>query len=72
MSWKEPHERQSDEQIAAIERASHLIARTLAAGFQLLAAAAAPHPADNSPAIIAATRKLHDLTSQLNQSHPPA
>ncbi len=74
MSWKEPSERHNDEQIAAIERAAHLIAKTLAAGFHLLAAAAASpaNTTDNSPAIKAAAKKLNDLTAQLHKSNPPA
>jgi len=75
MAWKEPHERQSDELIEAVNRAAHLVSKTLAAGFHLLAAAASPsvlpNGTDNSPAIKAATKKLNDLTDQLHKSNPP-
>jgi hypothetical protein len=66
--YREPAERHSDDLIAAIGHAAHLVSRTMAAGFHLLAATR-QNP-DNSPAIKAATKKLNDLTDQLHKSLP--
>ena len=66
----DPSDRHNDDLVAAVDHAAHLISRTLAAGFHLLAAAASPQP-DNSPAIEAAAKKLNDLTATLTNSLPP-
>ena len=67
----DPSERHSDELIAAIDRAAGHLAHTLREGFKLIALhIAAAQGTDNSKAIEAQAKKLHDLTDQLTKSLP--
>ena len=72
MRWKEPSERHNDDLIDAIDRAAARISHTLAEGFKLVVLhLGAGQGVDNSAAIEAATKKLRDLTAQLNKSTSP-
>ena len=67
----DPGDRHSDDMIDAVNRAAHSLNHTLREGFKLVALQmAAAQGVDNSKAIEAQAKKLHDLTDQLTKSLP--
>jgi hypothetical protein len=65
----DPADRHSDDLVAAVDRAAHLINHTMAEGFGLIARQlAASHGTDNTPAIEASVAKIKNLTDTLYKS----
>lgn len=66
-------DRHSDDMVAAVDRAAHLINHTLAEGFGLIARtlAASQGSVDNSAEIEVTVKKIKGLTTSLKQSLPP-